>query len=111
MAKGLENLVTRMLEADPQTRNSDMQLMLACFYDTNPDSFFNEPNKGWSVSVDSLKALHTKNKMESITRARRKIVNKRPDLQATDEKIRKQRRQKAVDVRESINDNDWERDL
>lgn len=112
--KAVTNLITRILEARPETRDSDMELLIHTWYELLPGCFFQDAERGWSVSIDGLKSLHGKIRLESASRLRRKITTVEPkglgrtDLQAVSQKVRLRRHSKASEVAQTINTSDYE---
>ena len=97
MNKQLKDIVERILENEPDTRNSDELLMLKVWAEQRPEL----RSIGYTFGEFAHLFLNTKalSKMESITRCRRKVQEQRPELRGT-KYIHRQ--EKEIEVRQEI---------
>ena len=97
--RSIKDKVEYVLKEYPDTRNSDQYLIVMIWWCFNQDSFEGKEYVRVKDVVDKFE------KMESITRCRRKLQEegKYPSTGTVLEK----RQGEAEDIRQTINHNDW----
>ena len=97
MKKTTHNLVKRILEQRPETRNSDMFLYTALVQHIESEKGVDITGKPFCFVLCNLKKLGLPS-LESVGRARRKIQEQNPHLQS-EKKVKKMREAQEEEYR------------
>lgn len=97
MKKTIHDLVKRILEQKPETRNSDMALYIALVRYFEDENGLNITGKPFVYVLYNLKELGLPS-LESVGRARRKIQEQHPHLQS-EKKVKKMREEQEEEYR------------
>lgn len=97
MKKTTHDLVKKILEQRPETRNSDMSLYIALAQHMESEKGVNITERPFCYVICNLKKLGLPT-IESVGRARRKIQEQCPHLQS-EKKVKKMRDEKEEEYR------------
>ena len=97
MKKTTHDLVKKILEQRPETRNSDMALYIALAQHMESEKGVNITERPFCYVICNLKKLGLPT-IESVGRARRKIQEQCPHLQS-EKKVKKMRDEKEEEYR------------